>query len=242
MNEHKTKICFAIVWLVMYLIGLPISNKLSDMIGIPNLCTAIYRFLFVLIMLLYLHRKNLFSFYGISSLKQLDSRGLLYYVPLGLLVVVPLCFGIQFSFSLGQILLLSLSALCIGFIEEMLMRGFLFKALIDKGKVLAIVISSSAFGLIHIVNLLGGADILYTIMQIIFACAFGFVCAVFYYKTNNIIPCIICHSLLDLGALFWTEDTNAGYMIFGVLAFISLFYGVYLLKTGKRALKQIEKI
>ena len=119
------------------------------------------------------------------------------------------------------------------FIEEMLMSGFLFKALIEKGKGWAIAISSCAFGLIHIVNLFGGADILYTIMQIIFACSFGFVCAVFVYKTNNIIPCIICHCLLDLVALFWTENANKISMILGVLILISLFYGIYLLKLKK---------
>lgn len=233
MKEYKPKISFSIIWLVAYLIGLLISNKISDMIGIQNLCVVIYRALFVLIMCLYLHKKKLMSFYGISSLKKLDNQALLYYVPLGLLVVAPLCFGIEISLSLGQILLLSLSALCIGFIEEMLMRGFLFKALIEKGKGWAIAISSCAFGLIHIVNLFGGADILYIIMQIIFACSFGFVCAVFVYKTNNIIPCIICHGLLDLVALFWTENANEISMILGVLILISLFYGIYLLKPKK---------
>ena len=89
MKEYKPKISFSIIWLVAYLIGLLISNKISDMIGIQNLCVVIYRALFVLIMFLYLHKKKLMSFYGISSLKKLDNQALLYYVPLGLLVVAP---------------------------------------------------------------------------------------------------------------------------------------------------------
>lgn len=238
-REYKAKISFAIIWLVVYLIGLLISNILSDLVEIPNLCTTIYRILFVLILFIYMQKKKVLSYYGICSLKMLNSKALLYYIPLGLLVIVPLVFGVEISLSWGQILLLSISALCIGFIEEILMRGFLFKALLERDKVLAIVISSFSFGLIHIVNLFGGADILYTLAQIIFTCAFGFACAMFLYKTNNIIPCILCHGLLDLCALFSTEDTNEMFMIFGLLAIISLTYGIYLQRMNKKTVKQI---
>ncbi len=235
---HKAKISFSIIWLFVYLTGLLISNILSDLLGVPNLCTTVYRILFVLILFIYMQKKKVLSYYGISSIKKLDSKALQYYIPFGLLVIAPFVFGVEISLSWWQILLLSFDALCIGFIEEVLMRGFLFKALLKKGKVLATVISSCAFGLIHIVNLLGGANILYTLIQIVFACAFGFVCAIFFYKTNNIIPCIICHGLLDLGALFWTSDAKEMLMIFGLLAFISLVYGINLLKTNKGTTKQ----
>lgn len=237
-KDYKAKISFAIIWLVVYLIGLPISNILSDWVEIPNSCTTVYRILFVLSLFIYMQKRKVFAYYGICSLKKLDSKALLYYVPLGLLVAVPFVFGVEISLSLEQILLLSLGALCIGFIEEILMRGFLFKALLEKGKVLAIVVSSCSFGLLHIVNLFGGADILYTLAQIIFACAFGFACVIFFYKTNNIIPCIVCHGLLDLCALFWTEDEAEMFMIFLLSAIISMIYGIYLLKMNKRTVNR----
>lgn len=233
-KEHKAKIITAIIWIIAYLIGMLISGILSDLIGISDLCTVIYRVLFVLILIIYMKKCDALSFYGIRSLNQLDSKSLLFYIPFGLMVVSPFIFGVEISLSPTTMLLLSIDALCIGFIEEILMRGFLLKALLKKSKLLAVAVSSCGFGLLHIVNLMGGADVLPTLVQIIFACAFGFACGMFICKTNNIIPCIICHGLVDLGALFWTEDENKVLMIFGLLAIISAAYGIYLLKMKNK--------
>lgn len=236
-NTQKTKISFAAAWLVAYLAGLKISGILSGIIGIQNLGQAIFRACFVIVMILYLKKRETLEFYGVRSLKNLDGRGTFYFIPFVLLVVVPFCFGIQNSEPLGQIVLIAFNVLCVGFIEEMIMRVFLFKALMKWGAGIAIAISSSVFGLVHIVNLFGGADVFYTLLQIIFACAIGFVFAVFFYKTENIIPCILCHGLLDVGNIFWKEDVQTVSMIFGLLILISVFYGVYLLKTKRKLLK-----
>lgn len=237
MNKYEAKISFTVVWLVVYLAGLKLSNILSDSIGIPNLCNGIFRVLFVIIMILYLKGTGLLSFYGICSFKRIDSRGALYFVPFVLLACAPLYFGIYISDSFGQILLSVANMLCVGFIEEMIMRSFLFKSLIRKGGILAITVSSSVFGLIHIVNLLGGADVLLTLVQIIGACAIGFVFAVYFYKTNNIIPCILCHGVYDVCYIFSSEDFNKIYLVYGVSIIISVAYGVYLLKTKKKLLR-----
>lgn len=231
MKQNKTKVSFAVGWLVIYLIGLKLSSILSDIIGVPNLCNGIFRVLFVAIIILYLKRTQMLSYYGIDSLKKLDGRGVLYCIPFVLFAFSPLYFGICISDSFGQILLLVINMLCIGFIEEMIMRGFLFKSLLGKGEVFAVAISSSVFGLIHIVNLFSGADLLLTMVQIIGACAIGFVFVVFFYKTNNIIPCVLCHGVLDVCSLFMSEDINKICMMYGVCTVISLIYGVYLLKT-----------
>ena len=202
-NTQKTKISFAAAWLAAYLAGLKISGILSGIIGIQNLGQAIFRACFVIVMILYLKKRETLEFYGIRSLKNLDGRGTFYFIPFVLLVVVPFCFGIQNSEPLGQIVLIAFNVLCVGFIEEMIMRVFLFKALMKWGAGIAI----------------------------------GFVFAVFFYKTENIIPCIQCHGLLDVGNIFWKEDVQTVSMIFGLLILISVFYGVYLLKTKRKLLK-----
>lgn len=239
-KEHKAKISGTILWIVVYLIGMAIIRRLLGLIGITaDLARPIYRAVFVLILFFYMRNKKALTYYGIRSLKELDSKALLYYIPFGLMLIAPFVFGVHSSYSWDQVIVFSIDALCIGFIEEILFRAFLFKTFQEKSNVLAIVISSCAFGFIHIVNLFSGADIAITLVQIVFCCAFGFACAVFICRTNNVIPCVLCHGLLDAIGLFWTEETNEHIMYFGMLAVISLAYGIYLLKMDKPATKQI---
>ena len=183
-------------------------------------------------------KKQSLSYYGILSLKELDSKALLYYIPFGLMVIANLSYGFDTSLSSEQILIGIITALCVGCIEEILFRGFLFKDLLEKGKIFAIIISAFAFGFMHILNWIGGADIVVTIMQIISASAFGFACAVFIYKTKNIIPCIICHELINTVGSFVKENTKIDIIVYALLGVISLAYGIYLLRMNKDVAKK----
>lgn len=240
MKEHKAKISGAILWIIVYFLGMPISRKLFGLLGITDWASTIYRMVFVLILFLYMQRKKALSYYGIRSLKELDSKALLYYIPFGLMGIANFISGVDTSLSWEQILLGSITALCVGFIEEILFRGFLFKALLEKGKTIAIVISSLAFGFMHIINLTGGADIVVTLMQVIGSSAFGFACAVFICKTKNIVPCIICHEIINTTGSLVRENANIDIVLYGMWGVISLAYGIYLLKMDKRTANQVE--
>ena len=82
--------------------------------------------------------------------------------------------GVTIKLSVLETALYVLSMLCVGFIEEIIFRGFLFKALCKDNLKLAIVISSVTFGMGHIVNLLNGSDLIPTLLQIAYATAIGF--------------------------------------------------------------------
>ncbi|MBD5536303.1 MAG: CPBP family intramembrane metalloprotease [Lachnospiraceae bacterium] len=60
---------------------------------------------------------------------------------------------------------------CVGFIEEVIFRGFLFKALAENNVKSAVIISSVTFGLGHLVNLFNGSgmDLINNLCQICFA-------------------------------------------------------------------------
>ena len=240
MKEHKAKIGSAILWFIVYLLGMPISRQLFGFVGITDRDNTIYRIVFVLILFLYMHKKEALSYYGIRSLKELDSKALLYYIPFGLMAIMNLISGVDTALSWEQILLGIVTALCIGFIEEILFRGFLFKALLEKGTTCAIAISSCAFGFVHLINLTGGADIAVTLMQVVGCSAFGFACAVFIYKTKNILPCIITHGLINATDSLVRENANIEIVLYGLWGVISLAYGIYLLKMDKPAASQAE--
>lgn len=114
----------------------------------------------------------------------------------------------------------------------------MFKALLEKGKIFAIIISAFTFGFMHILNWIGGADIVVTLMQIIFASAFGFACAVFIYKTKNIIPCIICHELINTIGNLGKGNTKIDIIFYAWSGVISLAYGIYLLRMNKDVAKK----
>ncbi len=70
----------------------------------------------------------------------------------------------------------------VGFLEEIIFRGFLFRGIAKDNLKEAVIISSVTFGIGHIVNLLNGYDILKNSIQIVFAVAVGFMLVFSLYK------------------------------------------------------------
>ena len=139
-------------------------------------------------------------------------------------------FGIAYD-GMAQVFAV-LSMLLIGYVEEMLFRGFLFKALIPKdGIVISVIISSVTFGIGHIVNLFAGQANIETVIQVFFAIAWGFIFTMVFYRSGSLIPCIIAHGLVDAFSKFTLdrgEDmlTEWIYMIATIV--IAIFYCIYL--------------
>ncbi len=141
--------------------------------------------------------------------------------------------GFHINNSATQIILISLSMICVGVLEELIFRSMLMKALLHKGPTFAIAISTLIFGLFHALNLIFGADLVPTLLQIGYSMAFGFMCCAFFYKTNNIIPCIICHALSNIFDTFLPQNTTLTFQYVGcaVMTVVSMGYGIYLLKS-----------
>lgn len=102
-----------------------------------------------------------------------------------------------------------IGALMVGFIEETIMRGgmcSILTSLFDKSRyqiVLAALVSSIMFGSLHLLNLLGGADFLYTLYQVLYASAIGVCFSVFYLKTGSLLIPILAHCLIDWSDFFF---------------------------------------
>ena len=109
------------------------------------------------------------------------------------------------------------------------------KAIMNKSSKVAILLPSILFGILHITNLFSGANVVMTILQIIYATSFALMCSMFFYKTNNIIPCMICHSIINITNTFLPKNLPIEYQYIGCIAFIvpSAFYAWYLYKTKK---------
>ena len=109
----------------------------------------------------------------------------LYFIPLFIISLFNLRRGIHINNTTSEIIFHILTMINIGFLEEMIFRGFLFKMMLKDNEKLAILVTSITFGIGHIINLLNGAEVLTTILQIIYAISVGYLFAIIVVKTKK---------------------------------------------------------
>ena len=119
----------------------------------------------------------------------------------------------------------------VGFLEEIIMRGFLFKMMEKDNVKRAIIVSSITFGMGHIVNLLNGADFVPTLLQVCYAIAIGYMLVMVFYKSKSLIPCIIFHGIFNALSIFSTGKSTVISSI--ILIILCLGYTLYINKKVK---------
>lgn len=112
--------------------------------------------------------------------------------------------------ALPLVLLTLVAYMLVGVQEEVSFRGILFGVCREyfgeskKGIYLSVLISALTFGCMHLSNLLVYPSLVVaTITQVIYAAEVGIIFAVTYYRSGNLLPCIILHGLIDFAASFW---------------------------------------
>ncbi|KAA2294230.1 CPBP family intramembrane metalloprotease, partial [Clostridioides difficile] len=75
--------------------------------------------------------------------------------------------------------------LLVAFVEETIYRGLIFKTLLRKSAVAAVVTSSILFSITHLLNALSGQHMTDTIMQLIYALLLGAALALLMLKNGN---------------------------------------------------------
>ena len=232
---EKSELGFALAWIIAYVVLASTGDNISADIGVLKSVTLPILILLSAILLLFIKRNGLFEKYGLCK-SEIPASKVLFYIPLIILLTANLWYGVTMNVSPLETILYILSMLCVGFLEEMIFRGFLFHAMAKDGVKSAIIVSSVTFGIGHLVNLVNGsgADLLPNILQVIYAVAIGFTFVMIYYKTKSLIPCIITHSIFNGLSTFANEAvmTMQRQMISGVLiAVIAGGYALYIRKT-----------
>ena len=97
----------------------------------------------------------------------------------------------------------------------------------------AIIVSAVTFGIGHIVNLLNGAELIPTLMQICYAISIGYLFVVIFYKSKSLIPCIITHCLVNSLSIFNVENAISLYVSSAFLIIVPLVYAGYINKNIK---------
>ena len=117
--------------------------------------------------------------------------------------------GVALNYSPAETVCRIACMLCVGFLEELIFRGFLFTAIAKNNIRSAIIISSVTFGIGHIINIFNGSgmDLVSNLCQIVFAIAVGFLLITIFYRGGSLIPCIIVHSAINTLGTF-ADDRN----------------------------------
>ena len=232
---ERNQLLFALVWIGIYVLAFSVADSVSESFGVRSCITVPLGLLMSVLLFVLISRNQLSDYFGLCKIENNDFKESLFFLPLIIIASANLWYGVMMRYSALETVLTFVSMLFVGFIEEVLFRGFLFKAIFQKRAGLAVAISSITFGMGHIVNLLNGADIQQTLLQICYAIAIGYLFTIIFIKSKSLIPCIITHGILNATGVF-SEKSTLGQDVAAsaILIIISVGYAVYLKKDMKQ--------
>lgn len=179
------------------------------------------------ILIFWLIRTKRACLLGLVLPSNLQGKALLSILPLCLLPLCNLLAVEALQISLSFVLLM----LCVSIVEELFFRGTLLRFFSKQGPLVGIILSSIFFALFHGVNLLHGANPVYTVLQIACAFAVGTCYGAVMTKYHSILPCIAAHFLTNL-----TGATNGGQAqpLFWLCTAVYMGYGIWLCRDLSR--------
>ena len=205
---QKSEIAFAILWIVAYVVLTSITDQLSETVGVIKSVTAALHIAMSLILFFWIRNNHLSRKYGFCR-SEVPTKRFLYYLPLVIIASTAFWGGIQLQYGFPEAVLYIVSMCCVGFLEEVIFRGLLFRAMGKDNLKSAINVSALTFGIGHIVNLFNGSgrDLTSTLIQIVFAVLVGFVLVLIFYHGKSLIPCILFHSANNALKVFAAEGS-----------------------------------
>ena len=223
----KQPVWFAVIWIVVYVLAFGNADTISESLGVPKVITAVVGLVLTVIMLLFLRKHALFPYCGLQRGK---GGRCLWFLPL--IAVSTVNFWHGMTFREGAALYL-ISMVWVAILEELIFRGLLFRAMEKDGRTAAVIVSSVTFGVGHIVNLLLGAELLSTALQLVEATALGFCFTAIFMVTGSLLPCILSHAFINCTSFFALDPTPTGRVVTClIVTVVAVSYGAWLLKKN----------
>ena len=232
---QKSEMAFALVCIGVYCALQSLANPLNRVIGVHYSASAVFCALQAVVLLRFITKNRLAQRYGLCR-SPIPARRFLYYLPLAVLMTRNFWNGAAVNFTLAETVCYILCMFCVGFVEEVIFRGLLFRAIEKDNAKTAAVISSVTFGLGHLLNLINGsgAGIAETLFQVTGAVAIGFLFVVLYARGGSLLPCIIAHAAINITSAFANEAglTAEKLIVFHLALFaITVGYSFILTRT-----------
>lgn len=222
------EVLFCIMLIVIYIL---VNSYCIQSFGVEDYRSAIINTIFSIFLIILIIMLKRVSYYGLTWVK--DLKKYLYFIPLIFIVSVNLWNGVNINNSKSEIIFHILTMINVGFIEEIIFRGFLFKMMAKDNINMAIIVSSITFGVGHIINLFIGADLIPTLLQVCYAISIGYLFVIIFYKSKSLIPCIVTHCLVNSLSIFNVENAVSLYVSSIFLIIFPLLYAMYINKNIK---------
>ena len=225
-EKHETLFCILLI--VVYILS---NSFCMQNFGIADPRSAIVNTALSALLALLITALKRGEYYGFAKVK--EPKKFLWFVPLVLIVSVNFWSGININHTPQEIIFHILTMLNVGFIEEVVFRGFLFRMMEKDNLKIAILVNSLTFGIGHIINLFNGADLVPTLLQVGYATAVGYLFVTITYKSGSLIPCIIAHSLNNSFSVFNVENEISTYIVPIFLMIVPTIYAIYINRQYK---------
>lgn len=226
---EKSEIWFAVGAIIAYVM---VAGNLRGNFGDDSIWMMLGMIAMTAVLAVFLVKNGLCGKYGLDFLPK--GKPYLYFLPFVLLSLSNLYLGVQLHFSpLNQVFAI-VSMTLVGFLEEIIFRGLLFRAIEKENHTRALIISAVTFGAGHIINLLTGQATGETFIQIAYAIAIGFAFVLAFDRCGSLWPCIITHSLIDITSTLSNHlsplaEPSEKYQILAIMV-ISIGYAVFLIR------------
>ena len=222
---EQKEMLFAVLWIVAYCV---IVGTIRGYFGMESIYMLLALALFTAAIIIFVKANHLEDKYGLAGWPK-DMNKYLFFIPMWILATGNIWGGFSPSYQGASLVRAALSMILVGFVEEMIFRGFLFRAMLGEDKtIVAIIVSAVTFGIGHIVNLFSGQASFETVMQIIFAISWGFILTMVCLRGGSIIPCIIAHSMIDVLSLFGADNELIDWIYIGTTIVGAIAYCLYL--------------
>ena len=173
-------------------------------------------------------------------------KGLILLLPTAVFVLLNLVQpGKLKELSFTGILMSLIAGTTPGVFEEVAFRGLAgsnFMRFFHTGKKirLAAILTGVLFGGVHIMNLIAGAALSSTLLQVAYAIGLGIAFAAVYFRTGTLWPTIILHSLIDIShyltsasGVLKAESSTPEIILLAAFAVIFTAWGLYLMRDSK---------
>ena len=223
-EKHETII--AILLIIIYIIS---NSFCMQFYGLTDYRLPLVILSLTIIIVAFIIKNKLINYFGFKKVSNVKKY--LYFIPLLLIMSVNLWTGININNTFKEIIFYILTMLLVGFLEEIIFRGFLYKMMAKDNIKSAEIVTSITFGIGHIINLLNGAEFIPTLLQICYAISIGYLFVTILRVCDSLWPCIITHSIVNALSIFNNNDSFvSAYIAPAFLIIIPILYTIYLRK------------
>lgn len=228
LRENKP-IWHAMVWVAIYIAAMNLGGYIAELYPSVTWATSAVLAVIVAALLVYIFGSGTAQRYWVKAPNAGSLSRTLYIMPLLAITFFQYAKGLSAEIDFGAALVAASFVIFVGFIEEMLFRGFLLEALLKRGNVTrAALISGATFGLGHVVNLANGYSGVDQIIQIVAAIVIGVALAYVVVLTGSILPGVVFHVLFNLGGTISAANTAMDAYILGAVIVVMVPYILYL--------------